>query len=247
MQFFELTEALSEVPGVEVAVRRGLVSVHIPALGDTARLDPDEVMSAEPVFVPTRLPAVQLDLRLGHEILPLIVTVDDFVFTPVYADDLVEKGAYRKLPAMPNLISYSEMHRDVRALGKAIDDATLDLDPETLAATLLAHRCFLAGAVRAGLWPVRVAAWWEYANARVGGPVGLAPLRADPDWDDLMADVTEARRQTAQHAPQATGRPTQATARPTQTAEPSTQTAAPQQATRFRISEGSLQPIPSED
>ena len=208
MQFFELTEALSEVPGVEVGVRRGLVSVHIPALGDTARLDPDEISAAEPVFVPTRLPAVQLDVRRGHEILPLIVTVDDLVFTPAYADDLVEKGAYRRLPAMPNLISYSEMHRDVRALGKAIDDATVDLEPEVLAATLLAHRCFLAGAMRVGLWPVRVAAWWEYANARVGGPVGVAPLRADPDWDDLMADVTEARRQTAEQSERSTGHAT---------------------------------------
>ncbi|WP_250037951.1 hypothetical protein [Paractinoplanes maris] len=196
MQVWELTEALAEVPGVEVSVRRGLLAIHIPALGDTARLDPDEILAAEPVFVPTKAEAVQLDIRSGRAVLPLIVTVGDLVFNPAYADDLVEPGAHRRLPALPNLISYSEMHRDVRALGKAIDDATLDLEPEILAATLLAHRCFLAGAMRVGLWPVRVAAWWEYANARVGGPVGAAPLRADPDWDDLMADVAEARRQT---------------------------------------------------
>ncbi|MCY1138429.1 hypothetical protein OWR29_10510 [Actinoplanes sp. Pm04-4] len=197
MQVWELTEALAEVPGVEVKVRRGFLEIHMPALGDTARLDPDEILAAESVFVPTREPAVQLDVRDGRAVLPLIVTVGDMVFNPAYADDLVEPGAHRRLPAMPNLISYSEMHRDVRALGKAIDDATLQLDPETLAATLLAHRCFLAGAMRVGLWPVRVAAWWEYANARVGGPSGVAPLRSDPDWDDLMADVAEARRQTA--------------------------------------------------
>lgn len=201
MHVYEVTEALAEVPGVEVKIRRGLLTVHVPAIGDTARLEPDEVMAAESVFVPTRAPAVQLDLRRGHEVLPLIVTVDDLVFTPSYADDLVVKGAHRRLPALPNLISYAEMHRDVRALGKSIDDAKLDLDPETLAATLLAHRCFLAGAMRAGLWPVRVAAWWEYANARVGGPVGVAPLRSDPAWDDLMADVAEARRQTAAAQP----------------------------------------------
>lgn len=197
VQVYELTEALSEVPGVEVTIRRGRLRVHIPAIGDTAQIAPDEVLAAEPVFVPTRKPAVQFDLKLGREVLPLIVTVDDLVFTPAYADDLVEKGAHRRIPAMPNLISYSEMHRDVRALGKAIDDPALELDPETLAATLLAHRCFLAGAMRVGLWPVRVAAWWEYANARVGGPAGVAPLRSDPDWDDLMADVAEARRRTA--------------------------------------------------
>ncbi|MBU2668492.1 hypothetical protein KOI35_33765 [Actinoplanes bogorensis] len=203
MQVFEITEALSEVPGAEVSVKRGLVRVHIPALGDTAQLNPEVVTAAESVFVPTRAPAVQLDLKLGREILPLIVTVDDMVFTPVYADDLVEPGAHRRLPALPNLISYSEMHRDVRAFGKSIDDPALDLDPETLAATLLAHRCFLAGAVRVGLWPVRVAAWWEYAHARIGGPVGATPLKADPDWDDLMTDVAEARRQSR------TGQPAQ--------------------------------------
>ncbi|MEU8818563.1 hypothetical protein [Actinoplanes sp. NPDC048796] len=196
MQVFEIVEALGEVPNAEVAVRRGLLTVHIPAIGDTAQLDPDEVLDAQSVFVPTRAPAVQLDVRRGRKSLPLIVTVDDMVFNPAYADDLVEPGAHRRLPAMPGLIAYSEMHRDVRALGKAVDDRTLDLDPETLAATLLAHRCFIAGAVEVGLWPVRVAAWWEYSHARVGGPAGVAPLRADPVWDELMADVQEARRQT---------------------------------------------------
>ena len=198
MHVYELTEALAEVPGAEVRVRRGLLVVHVPAIGDTARLEPDDILAAEPVFVPTRAPAVQLDVRRGREVLPLIVTVDDMVFNPAYADDVIEPGVHRQLPAMPNLIAYSEMHRDVRALGKAIDDPALELEPETIAATLLAHRCFLAGAVRVGLWPVRVAAWWEYANARVGRPSGLVPLRADAAWDDLMADVAEARRQTAQ-------------------------------------------------
>ena len=198
MHVYELTEALAEVPGAEVKVRRGLLVVHVPAIGDTARLEPDDILAAEPVFVPTQAPAVQLDVRRRRAVLPLIVTVDDMVFTPAYADDIVEPGAHRQLPAMPNLIAYSEMHRDVRALGKAIDDPALELEPETIAATLLAHRCFLAGAVRMGLWPVRVAAWWEYMNARVGGPSGLPALRADPVWDELMADVAEARRQTAE-------------------------------------------------
>ena len=78
---------------------------------------------------------------------------------------MIAEGAELLVPAMPSLIAYSEMHRDVRALGKAIDDPG-DLDPIMLAATLLAHRCFLPGAVRVGLWPVRVAAWWEYIRAR---------------------------------------------------------------------------------
>lgn len=194
---YQLTEALAEVPGIEVKIRRGLLNVHVPALGDTAELDPDEVVDAAPVFVPTRAPAVQLDIRHGREVVPLIVTVDDLVFHPVYADSLVPEGADLRIPAMPGLIAYSEMHRDVRALGKAIDDPALSLDAGTLAATLLAHRCFLGGAVRVGLWPVRVAAWWEYTNARVGRESGVTAFRTDPVWDELMADVTEARRRSA--------------------------------------------------
>ena len=197
MHSFELVEALSPVPGIEISIRRGALHVHVPALGDTAVLDPDDVASAEPVFVPTRKPAVQLDVRRGHAVLPLIVTVDDVVFSPGYADDLVEPGAELRVPAMPALVAYSEMHRDVRALGRTVDDPAAALDPPTAAATLLAHRCFLAGALRVGLWPVRVAAWWEYAHARVGGGVPLAALRPDPLWDELMADVAEARRRTA--------------------------------------------------
>ena len=40
-----------------------------------------------------------------------------------------------------------------------------------------------------GLWPVRVAAWWEYSWARVGAGLGIGPFRPDPQWDRLMADV----------------------------------------------------------
>jgi hypothetical protein len=194
MRSYELTEALSEIPGAEVTIRRGALHIHVPALGDTASLDPDEVVEAADVYVPTEKPAVQLDIRRGREILPLIVTVDDFVFTPAYADDLIAEGAELVVPAMPTLIAYSEMHRDVRALGKAIDDPHAAFDPETLAATLLAHRCFLRGAVRMGLWPVRVAAWWEYTNARTTEFLEPTAFRADPEWDNLLADVAEARR-----------------------------------------------------
>jgi len=192
MRSFELTEALSEVPGLDVSIRRGALHIHVPALGDTATLDPDDVVESADVWVPTQLPAVQLDIRRNREILPLIVTVDDLVFTPSYADDLIAEDTELVVPAMPSLIAYSEMHRDVRALGKAVD--TEDLDPLMLAATLLAHRCFLRGAIRVGLWPVRVAAWWEYTNSRAPETI---PLRPDPVWDELPADVAEARAKTS--------------------------------------------------
>ena len=197
MHSFELTEALAPVPGIEVSIRRGALNVHVPALGDTAQLDPDDVDDAQTVFVPTRKTAVQLDVRRGRSVLPLIVTEDDLVFSPVYAQDVVDRDARVAVPAMPSLIAYSEMHRDVRAFGRTIDDPAATFDPAMIAGTLLAHRCFLAGAVRMGLWPIRVAAWWEYAHARVGGSAALPAFRTDEGWDALMADVAEARKNTA--------------------------------------------------
>ncbi|WP_433831743.1 hypothetical protein ACQP2E_14305 [Actinoplanes sp. CA-015351] len=197
MRTDELAEMIQEVPGTQVSYGPGLVTVHVPAIGDTIRLAFRDVLDADWVHVPTGAPAVQVDLRRKHESLPLIITVDDVVFIPAYADDLVAPEDELLIPAMPSLISYSEMHRDVRALGKAIDDPDIELEPEILAATLLAHRCFLAGAIRVGLWPVRVAAWWEYTSARSAKDVQLARFRDDAKWDELIADVTEARRQSA--------------------------------------------------
>jgi hypothetical protein len=200
MRSYQLTDALAEVPGLEVTIRRAAVHIHVPAIGDTASLDPEEVLEAEPAFVPTRKPAVQLDVKRGREVLPLIVTVDDLVFTPAYADAVLEPGTPVRVPAMPGLIAYSEMHRDVRTLGRAVDDPEAELDPEILAATLLAHRCFLRGAVRMGLWPVRVAAWWEYSHARTARSLTMPPLRDDPEWDALMDDVAQARRRQSEPA-----------------------------------------------
>ncbi|BFU43121.1 hypothetical protein [Krasilnikovia sp. MM14-A1004] len=190
----ELVGLLSGVPGTVVSAEPGSVTAHVPAIGDTVRLDPGDVLDAERITAPNGAPAVELGVRRGHEQLPLIVTVDDVAFIPAYAADLLAPDAQVRVPAVPHLVAYSEMHRDVRALGRAIDDPEVELDPDMLAATVLVHRCFLAGAVRVGLWPVRVAAWWEYTFARVGKGLPLAAFRPDPQWDQLMADVAEARR-----------------------------------------------------
>ena len=189
----ELAGALAEVPGTKVSAGAGMVTAYVPAIGDSVRLAPDDVLDANRAAVPTGAPAVRLAVRRGHGRLPLIITVDDVVFAPAYAADVLAEGAPVRVPAAPQLIAYSEMHRDVRALGRALDDTGRPLDPDMLAATLLVQRCFLAGALRVGLWPVRVAAWWEYAWAKAGAGLPLAPFRPDPDWDRLMADVDDAR------------------------------------------------------
>ncbi|GAA2589182.1 hypothetical protein GCM10010435_79650 [Winogradskya consettensis] len=193
-----LVGLLGELPGTEVSVAAGAVTVTIPAIGDAVTLAIRDVLGFEQVIVPTGDPGLELGVRRGHEELPLIITVDDVVFMPAYAADMLVPGAEVRVPATPHLIAYSEMHRDVRALGRAVDAQGAEFDDDILAATLLVHRCFLAGAVRVGLWPVRVAAWWEYTYARVGSRLALGPFRPDPAWDRLMADVTRARASSAQ-------------------------------------------------
>jgi hypothetical protein len=197
-----LVGLLGELPGTEVRVRAGKVTVHIPAIGDSIRLAIRDVLGFEQIIVPTGDPGLEIGLRRGHEELPLIVTVDDVVFMPAYAADMLVPGADVRVPAAPDLIAYSEMHRDVRALGRAVQEQGAEFDDDILAATLLVHRCFLAGAVRVGLWPVRVAAWWEFCYAKVGDRLPLGPFRPDPAWDKLMEDVQQARRQTVQPAHQ---------------------------------------------
>ena len=197
MNVAELARLVGGVPGTQVSVEAGVLIARVPAIDDTVRLDPADVLNHDATFGPDGRPCVRLGVRRRHEELPLIIAVDDTVFMPAYAADMVVKDARVAVPETPDLVAYSEMHRDVRALGRAIDDPDLELDPQTLGATLLVHRCFLAGAVRVGLWPVRGAAWWEYAWARVGADLEVGPFRPDPEWDRLMAAVTEARRRTA--------------------------------------------------
>jgi hypothetical protein len=192
----ELAGFLGEVLGAQVSAEAGQVIVSVPAVGDAARLALEDVLWAEQITTPTGSPAVRLGLRRGHGELPVIIAVDDVVFAPADPADVVD-GLPVSIPSMPNMVAYSEMHRDVRALGRAVDDTDRRLDPDTLTSTLLVHRCFLLGAMRVGLWPVRVAAWWEYSWARVREDLPLPRFRADPGWDRLMADVTEARRQAA--------------------------------------------------
>ncbi|MFI1993891.1 hypothetical protein [Actinoplanes sp. NPDC020271] len=194
MRTDDLAEMLREVPGTEVTAGPGLVTVHVPAIGDTVQIAFRNVLDADWVHVPTGEPAVQVDIKVRRESLPLIVTVDDVVFTPAYAHDVVHPEDELLVPAMPSLVAYSEMHRDVRALGAAFDDPNVALEPDVLAATLTAHRCFLAGALRIGLWPVRVAAWWEYTSARSAERIVMARFQDDPRWDQLMTGVQDARQ-----------------------------------------------------
>jgi hypothetical protein len=198
MRSDDLARFLSEIAGAETSIDDdGVVVARVAAIGDAVRLDPATVLNAYEIVVPSGAPGIEFGIRRGREELPLIVTADDVVFMPADAADMIEPGMALRVPAGPDLVAYSEMRRDLRALGRVVDREAGGLDVETLAATVLMHRCFLSGAMRIGLWPVRVAAWWEYAWATCGDRLPLPPFRPDKQWDELMAGVAAARRATA--------------------------------------------------
>src|SRR3954447_16211241 len=185
MRSDDLARVLRDIVGAQASLDDdGVVVARIEAIGDAVRLDPEAVLNAYEIVAPGGGPGIEFGLRRGREELPLIVTTDDVVFMPADAADLVEPGFALRVPAGPDLVAYSEMRRDLRALGRTVDREGGGLDPDTLGATILLHRCFLYGALRVGLWPVRAAAWWEYAWAACGDRLPIPPLRPDPLWDE---------------------------------------------------------------
>jgi hypothetical protein len=198
MRSDELAQVLGDIAGAETSVDDdGVVVARVAAIGDAVRIDPASVLNAYEIVVPSGAPGIEFGIRRGREELPLIVTADDVVFMPADAADMIEPGMALRAPGGPDLVAYSEMRRDLRALGRTIDREGGGLDLDTLAATILLQRCVLSGAMRIGLWPVRVAAWWEYAWATCGDRLPLPPFRPDRQWDELMAGVAAARRHTA--------------------------------------------------
>jgi hypothetical protein len=64
--------------------------------------------------------------------------------------------------------------------------------------TLLLLRCFIAGATRFGMRPIRTVAWWQRAWTALGGDTVLPPFLPNPLWEELCA---EAERITVTPAP----------------------------------------------
>src|SRR5689334_15655297 len=89
-----LAAALYGMPGTRLTADAASITVQVPAIDDAVRLDPAEVIDAEPVAVPTGAPAVRLAIRRGHGELPLIVTAGDVVFSPDDPADMVEPDSH---------------------------------------------------------------------------------------------------------------------------------------------------------
>lgn len=186
----ELTEALADRLGLRPAVLAGRISVYLPALDDTVRIDAAEVRRHRPIWAPTGDPAVEIVLGDDQGIWPLILTPTDVVYQPAVTEVVLDSRIAYRVGDAPDLVAYTEMQHDAERLAARYEQpGSVNLD--AAAAGLLLVRCFVAGATLVGLRPVRTVAWWQRAWAALGGDVPLPPFRPDPLWDELArADVT---------------------------------------------------------
>lgn len=182
----EIARALRELPGLQVSVSGEGIHVRVPSLNDNPHLAAAEVRQLRQIFGPRGEPAVQL--AVGAPARPLIITADDVVFAPASADAVLDSSMRYEVSNAPVLVAYSEMERDTQSLARSCEgQASRNLD--RAGGDLLLLRCFIAGAVRCGMRPVRAVAWWQRAWAALGGDVALPPFRQDPVWDELCAEA----------------------------------------------------------
>ena len=182
----EVAKGLRSLAGIEVTAVGDRLRLDVPALGDGLWLRPADVVRLVHSRAPDGDPAVELAFA---DDVPLIVVSDDVVYEPAPTMDVIDSPIEVRITNMPPLVAYSEMERAAVYLARSGDDADLaELD-----ATFLLVRCFVAGATRFGMRPVRTVAWWLRGSAATLGEFPTRQFRPDPLWDDLVtaAEGTE--------------------------------------------------------
>lgn len=196
MDSTEVGRILSELPELRVSVAGDQVRCHVPAIDDTVCLGAAAVRRCRPIFGPRGERAVEFVVDADDgDVRPLIVTGDDVVYAPADAAGLLDSAIPYRVGNAPPLVAYSEMQRDAEALARTAEQGTARLDLSEVGGTALLLRCFVAGAVRFGMRPVRTVAWWRRAWASIGEDVVLPPFRRDPLWEELYeqaAGITDA-------------------------------------------------------
>ncbi|SCE80389.1 hypothetical protein [Micromonospora mirobrigensis] len=187
----ELRRELGALPALVVRAVGPELHVSVPAIDDTVRLRPDAVLRARRISSPQGDPALELAVRHGEAVLPLILLDDDVVWAPADTASQLDSALPVRISDAPPLVAYSEMERNGLGAARALDGPTADLD--AVGATLLLQRCIIAGALRHGLRPVRAVAWWRQLAERLGDDFTLGRFRPDPQWDALLADADRVR------------------------------------------------------
>jgi hypothetical protein len=182
-----ICQALERVSGVDVTVSDSgtRVDVRVSAIDDGVCLVASRVIRCQPIAAPNGDPAVEFVIAAEDRAQPLIIVSDDVVFAPASPRELLDSRMAYEVGNAPHLVAYSEMARDAEGLARACEqrDGT---NLAQLAGTFLLLRCFIVGATRFDLRPVRSVAWWQRAWAAVGGDLALPPFRSDAQWEELV-------------------------------------------------------------
>lgn len=189
MEVAEVAEALGGLPGIRVARMDGGVSVYIPAIEDTVRIDAAEVKRHRRIRAPNGDPAVEFVMSDGREVWPLIVTPDDVVYQPADSRAVLDSPIEFRVTDAPDIVAYTEMEQNAERVALACERPG-PVNMDSLSAGLLLVRCFIVAATLAGLRPVRSVAWWQRAWDALGGEVFLPEFRDDPLWDELADEAS---------------------------------------------------------
>lgn len=190
MEPAEIARALAELPDIRVTTLEDRFCVHVPAIDDSVHLLASKVKRFTRIFAPNGDPAIEFSIGDEHDEWPLIIVANDVVYSPASSDSLLDSSLSFRVGNAPHLISYSEMEREAEGVALACErSGRINLD--SMAGSYLLLRCFIAGAVRFGLWPVRSVAWWQRGWNAVGGDVPLPSFRPDPIWDELSRDAAQ--------------------------------------------------------
>jgi hypothetical protein len=180
----EVVRALSALPSIRITTAADGIAIHVPAIEDRVLLSSAAVKRARRIFAPNGDPAVEFAVGDENEELPLIITPEDVVFAPAKSASLLVSSVPIVVADAPHLVAYSEMERDAERAALACAQSG-PKNTDRLGATFLLLRCFVAGATRFGLRPLRTVAWWQQGWKIIGDDVALPPFRPDSSWDAL--------------------------------------------------------------
>jgi hypothetical protein len=188
MESAEIARALSELPGLQVTVSGDMISVFVPALDDSVNLMAAEVQRFSKIFGPRGESALEFTVGDESDLWPLIITPGDVVYAPASADTVLDSTIRYQVSNAPPLVAYSEMERDTQTLARSRGDQE-ERNLDALSGTLLLLRCFIMGATRFGMRPIRAVASWQRAWAVLEDDIFLPPFRLDSVWDGLSAEA----------------------------------------------------------
>lgn len=201
MDSTEIVKSISAIlPQLRASATADRVSVYVPALDDRVDILAVSVLRVKSIFGPRGERAIEFTVADDGDLWPFILTADDVVYPPAATDAVLDSAIRIQISNAPPLVAYSEMARDALAHARACE-STGPVNLDETAGTELLLRCFVVGAARLGMRPVKAVACWLQAREACGGET--FEYRPDPAWEDLCAEArtVQITYQQAQVAP----------------------------------------------